>query len=171
MPSSTVSLMPCSVHSNQGNTYRGENCIYAQLHCELDALLLNLSWVQSRDVDEAVHLPCSVHLVLEYVWAGTGWNPGVCQDCHHCQNKSRDCAIHHRIPTLWTDRIGVHMICLYAFRLVPDGTCPSQSQSSRLNHPDYIRWTVQTMTFLMWSLLHSPFSSKYLSQDPVFKYP
>ena len=29
--------------------------------------------------------------------------------------------------------------------------CPAQSQSSRLtpNHPDYIRWTVQTMKFLI----------------------
>ena len=35
-------------------------------------------------------------------------------------------------------------------------TCPSQF--SRLNHPDYIRWTVQTMKFLIVEPSHSPLS-------------
>ena len=45
----------------------------------------------------------------------------------------------------------------------------------RLNHPDYIRWAVQTMKFLIVEPsplpILIPLGSKYLSQDPVFKYP
>ena len=33
------------------------------------------------------------------------------------------------------------------------------SQSSTLNHPDSIRWIVQTQKFLKWSNLHSPTES------------
>ena len=36
---------------------------------------------------------------------------------------------------------------------------PCPSQSSRFNHPGYIRWTVQLWSSSLWSLLHSPFSS------------
>ena len=55
------------------------------------------------------------------------------------------------------------------------GYMPCPSQSSRFNHPDYIRWTVQTMKIL---ILESsalpiliPFRLKYSPQNSVFKYP
>ena len=52
-------------------------------------------------------------------------------------------------------------------------TCPSQS--SRCNHPDYIRGTVQTMKFLIVEPsplpILIPLGPKYSTQDPVFKYP
>ena len=52
-------------------------------------------------------------------------------------------------------------------------TC--SSQSSRFNHPDYIRRTVQTMKFVIVkpSQLPNliPLGPKYSLQDPVFKYP
>jgi hypothetical protein len=50
--------------------------------------------------------------------------------------------------------------------------CPSQA--SKLNHPDYIRWLVQTMKFLVVKPsplpIYIPLGSKYSPQDPVFKY-
>ena len=43
------------------------------------------------------------------------------------------------------------------------------------NHSDYIRWTVQTMKFLIVEPsplpIWIPLGPKYLPQDPVFKYP
>ena len=49
---------------------------------------------------------------------------------------------------------------------------PCPSQSSRFNHSDYIRWTVQTMKFLIVepSLLPSPIplGSKYSPQEEFF---
>ena len=55
------------------------------------------------------------------------------------------------------------------------GYMPFPSQSSRFNHPNYIRWTVQTMKFLLFepfplSIL-IPLRPKYSPQDPAFKYP
>ena len=51
----------------------------------------------------------------------------------------------------------------------------SPSQSSRLNHPDYIRLTVQTMKFLIVEPsplpILIPLGPKYSPQDLVFKYP
>ena len=45
------------------------------------------------------------------------------------------------------------------------------SQSSRINHPKYIciRWTVQTMKFLIVEPSPLPLGPKYSPQDPVFK--
>ena len=49
---------------------------------------------------------------------------------------------------------------------------PCPPLSSRFNHPDYIRWTVQTMKFLNVVPsplpIHIPLGSKYSPQDPVF---
>ena len=49
---------------------------------------------------------------------------------------------------------------------------PCPSQSSRFDHPGYIRWTVQTMTFLVVepsSLpILTPHGPKYSPRDPVF---
>ena len=52
-------------------------------------------------------------------------------------------------------------------------SCPSQS--SRFNHPDFIRWTIQTMKFLIVEPsplpILIPLGPKYSPHDPVFKYP
>ena len=54
-------------------------------------------------------------------------------------------------------------------------TWPAHSQSARINHPDYIRRTVQTMKFLIVDPsplpILIPLGSKYSLQDLVFKYP
>ena len=48
---------------------------------------------------------------------------------------------------------------------------PGPSQSSRFNHPDYIRRKVQSMKFLIEEPSPLFLGPKYSPEDPVVKYP
>ena len=70
------------------------------------------------------------------------------------------------IQSVWNNE--TYEIFSKLYSVEHSGHMPCKSQSSRFNHPEYIRCTVPTMKFLIVEL-STPLGLKYLAQNPVFK--